>query len=346
MTRKTENKSVLSFLLISSLFILSGCFGQKAKEQAQESVAESAAEKGELLLSIDGKPVLYANDFEEQKQMLQQSNQQLNMILQMMPDAAYSMLFKSMEAGLLIKEWAVRAGVEEKDDFAKRRRLAHEQIDLNLYMEEFMKAHPIEVSDHEAMQFYKEKRDQIQGLVTVPASVEVVYANFATKAQAEEFASTARDGSDKHMKMAAKNANIKLETMTISADSSCNDMLKQVALNAAKFPAKEIVKVDDTSYMVVGLLKKHEAQYHSFDSPQVKEFMKKSCRDAKREAELAKDIEKLRNTYTVVENKSYFEAKTDNQNKALQKAQELVMQMQQQGMSEEDVDGALLDDKI
>ena len=345
-TQKTEKKSVVSLVLVSSLLLLTGCFGEKAsKEQTQESMVESSAGKGELLLSIDGKPVLYSDDFEEQKQMLQQSNQQLNMILQMMPDAAYSMLFKSIEAGLLIKEWAIRAGVDQKADFVKRRRLAHEQIDLNLYMQEFMEAHPIEVSDHEALQFYKEKRDQIQGLVTSPASVEVVFATFKTKSQAEDFASKARDGSDKHMKMAAKDANVKLETMTISSESNCSDALKQVALVAAKFPAKEIVKVDDNAYMVVGLLKKNEAQYHSFDNPQVKEFMKKSCRDAKREAELAKEIEKLNAAYNVVENKAYFETKIQNQAKALEKAEELVMQMQQQAANE-DLDDALLDDKI
>ncbi len=341
---KTENKSVVSLVLVSSLLLLTGCFGEKAsKEQVQESAAETSVEQGELLLSIDGKPVLYAQDFEDQKQMLQQSNQQLNMILQMMPDAAYTMLFKSIEAGLLIKEWAIRAGVDQKPDFAKRRKLAHEQIDLNLFMQEFMEAHPIEVTDHEALQFYKEKRDQIQGLVTTPATVEVVYATFKTKPQAEDFASKSRDGSEKHMKMAAKDVNIQLENMTISGDSSCNDMLKQVALVATKFPSKEIIKVDDNAYMVVGILKKNEAQYHSFDNPQVKEFIKKSCKDAKRETELANDIEKLRKSYKVVENSDYFKAKTENQAKALQKAQELVMQMQQQGVDAEDV---LLDDKM
>jgi hypothetical protein len=344
-TQKTEKKSVVSLVLVSSLLLLTGCFGEKAnKGQESQNVAESAVGKGELLLSIDGKPVLYSQDFEDQKQMLQQSNQQLNMILQMMPDAAYTMLFKSIEAGLLIKEWAIRAGVEEKDDFAKRRRLAHEQIDLNLYMQEFMEAHPIEVSDHEALNFYKEKRDQIQGLVTSPASVEVVYASCKTKAQAEDFASKARDGSEKHMKTAAKDMNLKLESMTISPDSACDNTLKQTALVATKFPAKEIVKINDNVYYVVGLLKKNEAQYHSFDNPQVKEFMKKSCKDAKREAELAQEIDKLRSKYNVVENKEYFEAKTQNQAKALQRAEELVMQAQQAAGQE--LDDAMLDDKI
>lgn len=344
MKQKTEKTSVVSLVLVGSLFLLTGCFADKAKKaQEQENLEQSVEPKGELLLSIDGKPVLYADDFEEQKQMLQQSNQQLNMILQMMPDAAYSMLFKSIQAGLLIKEWALRAGVDQKADFAKRRRIAHEQIDLNLYMQEFMEAHPIEVSDHEALNFYKEKRDQIQGMITAPASVDVVYVSCKTKAQAEEFASKSRDGSEKHMNMAAKETGAKLEKMTISSDSSCNDTLKQTVLMATKFPAKEVVKIDDNVYYVVGLLKKNEAQYHSFDNPQVKEFIKKSCQDAKREAELAKEIEKLSNKYNVVENKAYFETKVQNQAKALQKAEELVMQAQQAG---QDLGVDLLDDKI
>ncbi len=347
MISKTEKTSVISLVLISSLLLLTGCFGQKEKvadNGGQKDFSTETTDKGELLLSINGKPVLYAKDFEEQKMMAQQSNQQVNMILQMMPEAAYSMLFKSIQAGLLMKEWIADQGIDKTPEFIKQRRQLQDQIDLQLCMKYFEEAHPIAVSDHEALQFYKEKRDQIPGLLVAPASVEIIYATFATKAQAEVFASKVRDGSEKHMKAAAKETGVKIETMDISLNSTCNEVLKETVLATTKVPAKEIVKIDENAYWVVGMVKKTEAQYHAFENAQVKEFMKKACRDAKRETELTQQIQDLHAQYKVVENSAYFESKKENQSQTLQNAQEMIMQMQQQ--ASQDGDDDLLDDKF
>jgi hypothetical protein len=328
-----SEKKIVSLLLVGSLFILTGCLGEKEKAPKVEdkSSASQVTEKGEVLLSIDGKPVLYADDFEDQKAMAQQSNQQLNMILQMMPDAEYSMLFKSIEAGHLMKEWVLREGIDQKPELVKQRRQYHDAIDLQLYMKYYEDAHPIEVTEHEAQAFYKAKRDQMPGLISSPAGVEIVYANFDTKAKAETFAAKVKDGSDKHFKAAAKESNVKAENMIVGADSAVNETLKNSALAATKFPSKEVVKMDDNSYWVVGLLKKKDAEYRSFETPEIKQGITKMCRDEKREAELTKQVEKLNAEYNVVENKAYFDNKKQNHAHALKKAEEIVMQAQQQG---------------
>lgn len=353
-TSTTEKKSVVSLLLVGSLFMLTGCLGEKAKDAgSQDASAVHAGDvnKSEVLLSIDGKPVLYADDFEDQKAMAQQSNQQLNMILQMMPDAEYSMLFKSIEAGHLMKAWVLKEGLDQDAKFIKQMNQYIEAVKLQMYMRLFEDAHPVNVTDHEAQAYYKAKRDQIPGLIVSPAGVDIVYVDFDTKAKAEAFAAKIKDGSEKHIKTAAKESNLKIQSMVVNSDSAVNEALKNVVLAANKFPAKEVVKIDDNSYFVVGMQKKKDAEYRSFDTPEVKQGITKMCKDEKREVELSKHIEKLMIELNVEENKAYFENKKQNQAKAVSNAEQLVMQMQQQAAQDNEEDDfqeedAILNDKI
>lgn len=347
-TSTTEKKSVISLLLVGSLLMLTGCLGEKSKNISSKD--ELSSQENDVLLSIDGKPVLYINDFEDQKMMAQQSNQQLNMILQMIPDAEYSMLFKSIEAGHLMKAWVVREGLDKNPKFIQQMDQYIEAIKLQMYMRLYEDAHPVNVTDHEVENFYKTKKDQIPGLIITPAGVDIIYVNFATKAQAESFATKIKDGSEKHLRAAAKEASLKPESMLINGQSNVNDALKNIVLNTIKFPSKEIVKIDDNSYWVVGILKKQEAEYRGLDTQEVKEGIAKMCKDEKREIELAKQIEQLMTDFNVVENKAYFENKKQNQSKALQGIEQLVMQAQQAAQNNESLDSddsnAVLNDKI
>jgi len=346
MIHTTEKKSVISLLLVGSLFMLTGCLQEKKNDSIQEiDASQSVSNNGEVLLSIDGKPVLYADDFEDQKAMAQQSNQQLNMVLQMMPDAEYSMLFKSIKAGHLMKEWVIRQGIDQKEELVKQRRQYHDAIDLQLYMKYYEDAHPIKVSESEAEAFYKAKRDMIPGLIASPAGVEVAYVKFDTKAQAEGFATKVKDGSEKNMRAAAKEADATVVNLVVNQDSSVCESVKNVALSATKFPAKEVVKTDDGSYWVLGLLKKKDVEYRSFETPEIKAGITKMCTDEKREIELAKQIEKLTKEFNVVENKAYFDNKQQKNARALQKAEQIVMQAQQGDLDLDEEDDVLFDDK-
>lgn len=337
-----KKRPVVSLVFFSSLLIVTGCFWQKEKSSNPFS-DQSDLDRGEVLLSVNGKPVLYAQDFEEQKAMAQQSNPQLNMILQMMPDVEYSMLFKSMQAGYLMKEWVIKQGIDQDPELQKQRRQYHDAIDLQLYMKYYQDAHPVEVSDKQAEEYYLEKRDQIPGLVIAPAGVDIIYVPFNSKTKAEEFAAKVKDGSTKHVKLAAKEAGLTTKTMTINENSDVDDALKNSVLAATKFPSKEIVKIADNSYWVVGMLKKKKAEYRSFDTPEVKQGIIKMCTDEKREAALTKEVEKLTNEYNVVENKEYFENKKQRNAQAMEQFRQQMMQAQQD--QAEGLDVSALDDK-
>ena len=52
------------------------------------------ADTSDVLMSIDGKPVLTVKEYEQQLDMARQANQQVDMILQMMPNAEKEYIFK------------------------------------------------------------------------------------------------------------------------------------------------------------------------------------------------------------------------------------------------------------
>lgn len=314
MVRAMQHKTTISFVLVGSLLILSGCFDKK--EKAAESASQDVTNKGAVLLSIEGKPALYAQDYEERKDMMVKASPQFQMILQMIPDAEYAMFFRNIEATCVMKEWGVRTGLTNNPDFVEQLRQIREEVELQLYSKYFQEAHPVEVSEHDIKEFYHAKRDQIPGLVIAPAATEIAYVKFSSKEKADSFATKIKDGSEKHMKSAAKESGDKVETMKVSAQSSVDQAVKAAVLEMTKFPSKAVVKAEDGSFWVVGGLKKEEAQYHSLDNPQVKEFIKKACADEKREAVLTKQIEKLIKEYNVEENKAYFEQKKQVQNEA------------------------------
>ncbi|AXK60874.1 peptidyl-prolyl cis-trans isomerase [Candidatus Chromulinivorax destructor] len=346
---RTEKGSVSTFLLAGSLLLLTGCFQDKKELRVADQVC-LATDKGELLLSIDGKPVLYAQDFEEQKAMAMQSEPRLQMILQMVPDAEYTMIFKSLEAAYVIKEYIHRQGIDETPEFKKTLRDAQEAFLIQMCMKAYQDAHPITVTKKEAQDYYNAHKSTIQGLATAPAGIEVIAVKFDKKEDAENFAQKAKDGSKKHFEAAAKELGLTVLPMVISDESYADEVVKSVALSATKFPSKEVVKTTDGSYMVLGMISKKDAEYHSFDLPEVEKGITDMCMNEKREAAQLADIAKFKEEFNVVEHKAYFEKKSEataQMHKALQQAHNAAMNADQSAddveMIEEDV---LFQDKI
>ena len=343
----TEKRSVSTFLLAGSLLFLTGCFNEK-KDDEKVHVADVATDRGELLLSIDGKPVLYSQDFEDQKMMALQQDQRLAMMLQMMPELEIDLLLKSIEAAQILKEWVVREKLDQDPTFVKTLRQYQDAVMTQMCMKAYQDAHPITVTEKEAKEFYEANKAKIQGLAISPAGVDVVCVKFAKKDEAERFTHKIKDGSKKNFEAAAKELNLTVVPMVINEEGYADEAIKNCALAATKFPSKEMVKMSDGSYMVVGITGKKNPEYHSFDLPEVKQGITRMCMDSKREESQLAEVERLKKEYNVVADRSYFEKKAEknaNLQKALQHAQELAMGAQQPSADIQE-DEVLFDDKI
>ena len=327
---KVENRFAVSFLLAVLLFTLPGCLSDKNDNNSQspESATSAINDNSEVLLSIDGRPALTANEYEEQKDMAQKSNQQISMLLQMMPDAEFNILFKGIVTSRMMKEWGIRNEIDKKDDFIKQRQQLHDAMDLQLYMKYYDDAHPIHVTDKEAEAYYKEKRSTIPQLLVSPGGTDIDYISFSSKAKAEEF-NTKVSSNAAGFAAAAKADSLEVATMTIDGESRVSEPLKNAVLAITKFPSIKMVKISDKSYWVLSAKSKKDPEYRPFNSPEVKQGIKKMLSDEKKEKELMKEVDLLKKEYKVVENKDYFDKKTEERKNAAEQAQQEIEKAQQ-----------------
>ena len=91
-----------------------------------------------------------------------------------------------------------------------------------------------------------------------------------------------------------------VNAMSIGVDPVLRD--KIVALK--KFPALELVKVNDNTYWVVYAASKEEQKYRSFE--EVKPVIEQRLTGQKQEKAMEKAMEQLKKDYNVVINEDYF----------------------------------------
>jgi len=306
MKSHNTQRAIYAFVLVSGLMLLAGCNWFKKSE----STSETSAASGDALMTIDGKTALTVQEYEEQLDMARKANPQIEMFLQMMPNAEREFVFRGMATARLMKAWAHKQGIDKTDDFKKQQKHLHEAMDLQLYMKYFDEAHPIAVSDSDVQNYYEEKKDTIPGLALSQGGVDTSYVRFESKNKAHEFLEKVKEvkKADNFKKVAEDNK-LQVGQSVINAKSSFGDAIKNAVLDIKKFPSVHIVKAGEDSYWVIFASGKTEAKYHDIKSPQVQQGLRKMIADERKEKQLESMVEKLKTEMNVEENNKYFEEK-------------------------------------
>jgi hypothetical protein len=320
---KSNNKqlAICAMFLISGLFF-SGCgwlpFGKKSDQSSQQSSTGS----NEVLMTIDGKPALTASEYEEQLEMARKANPQIEMFLQMMPNAEKEFVFRGMATARLMKAWAQKEGIDQTPEFKKQRQHLHEAMDLQLYMKHFDDAHPVNVTEADIAEYYEAKKDTIPGLAISAGGVDTSYVRFDSKAKAEKFFDKVKEvkklDSFKSMAEADKQ---QVGQSTINEKSPFGDAIKKAVIDIKKFPSVQMIKASEGAYWVLFAAGKSEAKYHDLKSPQVQQGLRKMIADERKEKQLEAMVDQLKKEMNVVENNKYFEDKEAAKKAALQNNQ-------------------------
>lgn len=308
-----------TIFVFSGLFLLAGCAWWPFNKSGSNT--NFSAGSSDILLTINGKPVLTTQDYEEKLAMARQANPQIDMILSMMPNAEKDLIFRGMTTAELMKAWAQKQGVDQNEAFAKQRKQVHEAMDLQLYMKYFDEAHPIQVSDSDVAKFYEEKKDAIPGLILSQGGIDVSFVRFENKMKAETFFTKTQE----FKKAAAFKALAEMEKQQVGAavineKSPFAEATKKGILEIKKFPSVKMIKADDNSYWVVLATGKSNTQYRELKTPEVQAGLKKMIADERKEKQLESLIEQLKQELNVVEHTKYFEDK-EQQKRETQQAQ-------------------------
>lgn len=321
------------------LSLLSGCgWMSSSKDAKQNDIAQSSVvNKDEILLTIDGKPVLTVQEYEDQLDAARQANREIEMILQMLPNAEREHIFKVFETGQVLKKWAEQEGVTSTPEFKKQQKMMYDAMDLQLCTMAFYDKNPLQISDSDVKEFYTTKKDSIPGLKIAEGGVTVAHARFDSKAAADKFLEKVKEVKDiAKFKTAAEAEQLAVSDAIINEKSPQSDSLKSAVLAIKHFPKVEVVKIGDNAFWVVFASEKSEAQYHDLKNPQVQEGLKSMMSNERRQKQLEDGVEKMKKDMNVQVNDEYFENK-ENQKRA---AMESMMKShgQEQDDQEDDQD--------
>jgi hypothetical protein len=304
-------------LTFSGLFLLTGC----AWWPFSNNKSSSSSVPSDVLLSIDGKPALTVSEYEEQLEMARKANPQIDMLLQMMPNAEKEYIFRGMMTAKLMKAWAQKQGIDKTDDFKKQQKQLHEAMDLNLYMKHFDDAHPVQVSDSDLSKFYEEKKDLIPALTLSPGGVEISFVRFEGKNAADAFLAKSKDvRKATSFKTLADEGKHQVNSAVINAKSPFSETLKNAVLDVKKFPSVQMIKEGDHAYWVVLATGKSDTKYRDLKTPEINQGLRKMLADERKEKQLEAEMNALKGQLNVVEHGKYFEDKEQQKRAALQDA--------------------------
>ncbi len=327
---KSHNKqfAFCAFLLVTGLFF-TGCELFKKSDQKGYGAASGSSD---VLMSIDGVPVLTVAEYEQRLEMARKANPQIEMFLQIMPNAERELIFRGISMYQLMKAWADKEGITKTAEFKEQQKHMHEAMDMQLFMKYFDDAHPVRVDDSDIEKYYHDKKDVIPGLMLSVGGVETSYVRFDSKAKAQAFFDKVKEvRKEDTFKKVAQDAKQHVGNSVINEKSPFSDALKKSVLDLKKFPSVQLVKVSDDTYWVLFASGKSETKYHDLKSPQVQQGLRKMVEDERKSEQAEKVMSKLKQDLNVQENKTYFDEK-----EAKKRAEQTAASNNQQDMNEED----------
>lgn len=293
----------LSFLITVLIFLPRCTWFGTPETPAETPIGEHAGViAGEVLLTIDGQPRITMAQFEDYKKNIMEVQPQLKQLISLMPDAEYE-LFKSMVNEELLKDWIRTSKIDQKVEYKHDLQMILDFAGRQLAVKYFQDAHPVKVSDVDIRKFYEDNKKQFPELIVSQGGVKAQGVSFSTPADAQAFMAKAKE---KGFAAAAKEANLKLEEYKdISATSyELEAPLRDKLVAVKKFPSIEMVTGKDKTY-VVNATGKTEPEYVAYD--QIKPRLEMYLQQQKMAENFTKELDKLKQTMNVVENKNYFD---------------------------------------
>ena len=321
----TVHRTKMLSLALLSIVSLSGCVSLwKNKEVAQSEIEDQTVmiPAENVLLTIDGKPVLTVEEYEQQLQEVAAQSPQLEMMLQMSPNVEYDLIFNQLKMAKLMNHWAHATGLTQSEEFKKDRARIQEMIDTQLCVQYYDKAHPIVVTDEDIKAFYGAEKDKLPGLLVAPGGVKTEAVKFDNQDAAQAFYDVVKNVQG-DLDAAAKDQKLSVSNFVINETTFHGKALKDFVMQLTSFPALNMIKSDD-AYWVVKAVEKIAPKYQDFEK--VKEGLRNYVQQQRKDENMKAAAAKFEADYATVENKEYFENKLRARQDAMQQMQQQIQQ--------------------
>lgn len=269
-------------LLLTPLIFLSGCLEEKKCEVASApcgNQAKSLDDGSEVLMKIDGRPVITLNSLNAEFDRLLDENPQLKQVLPLMPEAK-SNFFQGMANQEVVDYWICKNGIDTSPAYAQEYARTMEQVKKMLNTKYFSDKHPVHVSESEIKAFYEENKNKLPDLMVSQGGVKAEGVSFKSEDEAKAFLAKAKEKPEAELQKVAADAgfgdNFRDFKMVNNQSLGIDHALRAKLMSLNRFPTIELVKAGDV-WWVVKAMSKEDAQYRPYEQikPGLEEYLKK-----------------------------------------------------------------------
>ena len=294
--------------------MLPGCwpFGEKKEESMvpmrELAPAEKIDDGSEVLLSINGNSVITEKSLQEYIEQAKGANEQVAMILEIMPNAEHDIFFNGLMQDKLLKEWIKDKGIDQRAEYKKDLKQLLAMAHSSLAAQHFQKELNVTVSDSEARKYFNEHKQEIPGVIVTAGGIKARGISFDNEGKAQAFYAKLQAGGN--FGTTAQEASLEIDDFggqPINDKSFVDPKVKEAVLAISSYPKAVVIKLGNGKAWVVQALAKQQAEYVPFD--QVKEGIKNMLKERKVAEIFEQEIKKLKSKFKVEENKAYFEKK-------------------------------------
>lgn len=158
----TKNLAVCSLLLLLS--------GFSCKKDDQSSSSSAAAGSNEVLVTVNGNPVLTLKDFKQFVAEATAADQQMQLMAQLMPDFEEKLFEGAKYREIVFSEWAKRNNVTSREEYKKQKAQAEKAIESVLNQQMFIKDNVQPVTDSEVKKYYDDNKTTDPNLLVKKAT--------------------------------------------------------------------------------------------------------------------------------------------------------------------------------
>lgn len=302
-----------------SLIVLPGCswFGSEEKSKPQKEAGkgspavpgvEYATDGSEVVVSMNGRPVVTKKSLDAEYEQLLQDNPQIEQMLPLMggKDGLLDRLTAALADRSVLRRFIVEEGISSQADYqAERDRMIKSVTDM-LNVKYFNKKYVANVSNRDVQDFYEKNKDTMPELLVSRGGVQAAGIKFSNEADAKAFMAKLKAAKN-DLGVAAKEAGLdnKVEDFQLIHSQSVGiaPVLREKISAMTSFPSVELIKASDDAYWVVKAASKEDTVYREFDH--VKDNLKRFLEDSKREEIAGKAINDLKEKYSIKVEKTF-----------------------------------------
>lgn len=306
-------------LLVSALgvvVLLPGCslkewFGStdsvaSSREQSGERSSQAPL-AGDVIVSLDGKPLITTESLKKDKADLMASNPQLKMMLPHMDEKQFDKtLIDALTSQAVVERYIRDNKLDQKQEYKDELALTIKSITHMFNNKIFSSQLKSNVSDAEINAFYEQNKDKIPTLVVSQGGVKATGVEFDSESAAKEFLAKVQAAAHnlakaaQGSKLAEKVRDFKsVHDQSVGLDSD----LRSKIVATSKFPSSAIHKIGD-KYWVVSTTSKEATTYQPLEK--IKNELRDYLEKGKLTELVDKELAELRKKYNVVTNEKFF----------------------------------------